>query len=51
MFEIGGIRWTGDTDNETIFGTDWLDVLYGGGGLVKCMAYMVFVFILLLTGW
>ena len=32
VFEIGGIRWTGDTDNETIFGTDWLDVLYGGGG-------------------
>ena len=30
--EPGGVTWTGDADNEYIFGTDWLDVLSGGDG-------------------
>ena len=30
--EPGGIRWVGDADNETIFGTDWLDILNGVAG-------------------
>ena len=29
---IGGLKWTGDADNEYIFGTSWLDKLYGGAG-------------------
>jgi Ca2+-binding RTX toxin-like protein len=29
---IGGVKWTGDADNEYIFGTSWLDKLYGGAG-------------------
>ena len=28
----GGVTWTGDTDNEYIFGSDWLDNLYGNNG-------------------
>ena len=28
----GGMDWTGDDDNEYIFGTMWLDNLYGNGG-------------------
>lgn len=28
----GGIEWTGDADAEYIFGTSWLDILYGGDG-------------------
>ena len=27
-----GISWQGDADNEIIFGTSWLDKLYGAGG-------------------
>ena len=29
---VGGLQWTGDADNEYIFGTAWLDKLYGGDG-------------------
>ena len=29
---IGGLKWQGDADNEYIFGTSWLDKLYGGAG-------------------
>ena len=28
----GGIAWSGDADNEYIFGTSWADNLYGEGG-------------------
>ena len=28
----GGLAWTGDADNEYIFGTSWLDTLAGGNG-------------------
>ena len=28
----GGVVWSGDVDNEYIFGTDWLDNLSGGAG-------------------
>ena len=30
--KVGGLQWTGDADNEYIFGTAWLDKLYGGDG-------------------
>ena len=30
--ELGGLEWTGDDDNEIIFGTSWLDILRGGPG-------------------
>ena len=29
---IGGLSWQGDEDQELIFGTAWLDKLYGGLG-------------------
>ena len=29
---IAGIRYQGDFDNEVVFGTDWIDKLFGGGG-------------------
>ena len=32
MGNIGGIKWNGDIDNEVIFGTLWLDKLYGDDG-------------------
>ena len=28
----GGLQWKGDADEEYIFGTSWLDRLYGGDG-------------------
>ena len=28
----GGVAWSGDADNEYIFGTSWLDTLSGGAG-------------------
>ena len=29
---LGGVEWIGDSDNEMIFGTAWLDSLTGSGG-------------------
>ena len=29
---ISGIRYQGDFDNEVVFGTDWIDKLFAGGG-------------------
>ena len=30
--KLGGVQWQGDADNEYIFGTSWLDKLYGSNG-------------------
>ena len=30
--KLGGVQWEGDADNEYIFGTSWLDKLYGSDG-------------------
>ena len=27
-----GVRWVGDLHREYIFGTEWIDSLYGAGG-------------------
>ena len=32
MGDTGGLQWNGDVDNELIFGTYWLDKLYGDEG-------------------
>ena len=28
----GGVTWTGDADNEFVFGTNWNDILMGEAG-------------------
>jgi len=32
MTGIDGVAWTGDADNEKIFGTGWFDQLFGKAG-------------------
>ena len=29
---LGGVEWIGDDDNENLFGTGWLDEIFGGKG-------------------
>lgn len=29
---LGGLKWIGDDDNENLFGTGWLDEIFGGAG-------------------
>ena len=35
----GGLAWTGDEDQEYIFGTSWLDKLIGGYGSDKIYGF------------